>query len=132
MRLLIIGLLAFIGYAPCSLAYGVVYAPPVSKQAKKKKAKHKLRKVKRAKKIKTSTGLLIAAVILAVPGVVISALASTLPLGVLILGLCLLLIALTLAIVSLILASSESKKSDGDGSSGLGGKDKNTSGNLGD
>lgn len=118
IRLLIICLLVSIGYVPSISAYGIVDAPPVEKKSKKrksKKKKFKFRKIKKDKSIKLSTGLVIFAVVFAVPGVIIAILSSSLPLGILILGLVLLFIALVLCIAALIIDGVEKQKNKDNG-----------------
>lgn len=115
IRFFVICLFVSIGYVPSSFAYAAIGAPPVEKSIKKvktkrKKVNRKFRKIRKEQKIKPTTGLLIVALVLLLPGVIISALASTLPLSILILGLVFLLLALTLCIAALIIHGTEKQK----------------------
>ncbi|WP_052593250.1 hypothetical protein [Aureispira sp. CCB-QB1] len=138
IRLLIIGLLAFIGYAPCSLAYSVVYAPPVEKHTKKKASSRRIKKKRiqrermQNKKMKTSTLLFFLSTLCSL--VSLMATIFSLTLGASLIGSVFTIGFLALAVLFLIFGFVEKgkEKSGGDGSGGLGGKDKNTSGNLGD
>lgn len=131
IRLFIFCLLFSIGYVPNVSAYGAIStAPPVEKKIKNKaKKKRKVRRkklkgIKKEKGIKVSTGLLIVAMVFAIPGMIISALASSLPLTILILGLVLLLIALGFAIAALIVGVKEKENQNS-----LGGENKKRDGN---
>ena len=102
-----------IGYVPSVSAYAIVDAPPVEKRSKRLKSKNKkfkFRKIKKDKSTNLSTGLVIFAAVFTIPGVVIAIFASSLPLGILILGIVLLLMALALCIAALIVDGVEKQK----------------------